>query len=179
MASAAPGDDPEGPLGPGRIGRARCRTEDRGDGMRVVRWTHHAGKTGAYPEVVLRHLPAPGLGAGQGRCLRSVCSGARRAARRSPGASRAHPPRLDEAARRARQPTERRTGLRPRPAGSGAGPGARTGGVPATSAPHRRSPPALNQGSSTSAVARRSRSTLQSARLKARARAVGDGLETF
>lgn len=146
-ASASPADDPERSLGPKFRGRARSRTEDRGDGLRVMRWTHHAGKPRADPQVVLRHMPAPGVGAGQSRCLRSVCSGARRAARRGPGASRAHPPRLAQGARRARQPTERRTGLRPRPARFGAGPGARTGGVPATSAPHRRSTPALNQAS--------------------------------
>jgi hypothetical protein len=92
-----------------------------------------------------RPLPAPGLGAGQGRCFWTVRGGARRAVRRGPCASPAHPPRLARAARRARRPAEGRTGLRRRPARLGAGPGPRTGDVPATRAPHRRSPPALKR----------------------------------
>ena len=68
-------------------------------------------KAGPDPQVVLGDLPAPRLGAGQGRSLRSVCRAARRAARRGPGCPYAHPPRLAGAAGPARAASRGRPSL--------------------------------------------------------------------
>jgi hypothetical protein len=68
------------------------------------------GSRGVDPEVVLGNLPAPRLGAGRSRGLGPVRGGAHRAARRVPGSPHAHPPRLAQAARRARRTAERTGG---------------------------------------------------------------------
>ncbi len=81
-----------GVLAEGRLRRRRARPPDRGDGLRGVRWADHSGTPGAHPEVVLCYVPAPRLGAGQGRGLGPVSGEARRAARGGPGAARAYPP---------------------------------------------------------------------------------------
>ncbi len=131
--------DGAGLLVAGRRRRWRARSPDRKDGLRVVRRTEHSGKPGSNPEVVLGYLPAPRVGAGQGRGLGPVRGEARRAARRGPRTSGAHPPRLAHGPRRARRPAQRRSCLRPRPPWPRPGTGARGSGLrPAR--PHDRRP---------------------------------------
>ncbi len=130
----------------GRRRSRRSRTTGGRDGLRVVRSADHASKPGTDPEVVLGHLPAPGLGTdASGNLWQSRRRGGRET---GPGA-RAH--RTDAAGlaaapRRARRPAGRRPRLRPRPSGPRPGTGAGTGGIPAARPPDRRPSGVLTSG---------------------------------
>jgi hypothetical protein len=144
-ASADPSDDASDQPGPRPSGRAWCQTEDRGDGMWLVRRTDHATQPGTDPQVVLGDLPAPRVGAGQGRCLRPVRGRVRRAARRRVHPARPDATRLAGHPRRACPAAERRPRLRPR--SPQARPSTRTGRecLPTTSADDRSPHPLLRR----------------------------------
>ena len=153
----------EGSLRPGRRRSSRSRATDRRDDLRVVRRADHAATPGTDPQVVFGHLQAPSLGAGPGRILGYLSGGRRRAARRGPGACRADPSRLAQAARRTCPPAERRSDVRPRPSRPGPRTGAPTGGLLETGARDRSPAAPLRWGIRISAVAESGGTSLQSA----------------